>query len=181
MMSEPPETSRPKSVTIIGWVWLVLGVLFLFRALVNMVVWKMLQPDFLTFLDTFGEVPAPQRRLLRPLFEHLTTLQTGEAILAVAIIVIAIQLLRLRPWARVGMQAVCWLFLAALAAFGAFWVWLWGTIAAAVPPSRASSLGPIGIAAGLGVCLVVAAGLAVMIALLAGSRVREAFGKTAGS
>jgi hypothetical protein len=179
-MPAPEETSRPRAVTIIGWLWLVLGVLFLLRALVNMVLWKILQPDMLTFLDMFGDVPEAQQKLLRPLFEHLTTLQLAEAILSAAVIVIAIQFLRLRPWARAGMQTVCWVSLVSVMAFGAFWVWLWGRVAAAVPPTPASPLEKIGLIAGLAVCLVIANGLAVMIALLGRSRIREAFRGAAG-
>jgi hypothetical protein len=173
-----PEESRPKAVTAIGWLWVVLGVLFLLRTLVNMIVWRMLKPDMLGFLETFGGVPPTQQRFLRPLFEHLGALLTSEAILFAAVIVVAMGLLRLRPWARVGMQAICWLLLAAVAAFGAFWVWLCGSVAAAVPSSAASSFGRFGLVAGLAFCLAVAAGLAVMIGLLASTRVREAFRHT---
>jgi hypothetical protein len=175
MIPAPEETSRPRAVTVIGWLWLVLGVLFLSRALVNLVLWKILQPDMLGFLEMFGEVPPPQQRMLRPLFEHLTALQTCEAILSAATIVLAIQLLHLRPWARVGMQAVCWFALVSVAAFGAFWVWLLRSVAAAVASTHASSFERIGLVVGLAVCLAAASGLAVMIALLASSRVREAF------
>jgi hypothetical protein len=173
-----PEESRPKAVTVIGWLWVVLGVLFLLRALVNMILWKILKPDMLGFLETFAGVPPAQQRFLRPLFEHLGALQTIEATLSAAVIVIAFRLLRLRPWARVGMQVVCWLVLAAVAAFGAFWVWLCRSVAAAVPSSAASSFERFGLVAGLAFCLAVAAGLAVMIALLSSSRVREAFRHT---
>ena len=54
MMPAPEESPRPKAVTVIGWLWLVLGVLFLFRTLVNMVIWRMLKPDLLGFLAAFG-------------------------------------------------------------------------------------------------------------------------------
>jgi hypothetical protein len=36
---------RPKAVTIIGRVWLVVAVLSLCRVLVNLAVWTVLQPD----------------------------------------------------------------------------------------------------------------------------------------
>lgn len=181
MMPPPEEDARPMAVTVIGWLWLVLGVLFLCRALVNLAVWKILQPDMLGFLAAFGEVPPTQQRMLRPLFEHLTALQTCEAILSATVIVLAIQLLRLRSWARAGMQAFCWLILVSVAAFGAFWVWLWRSVTAAVPPSHAGSFGRIGLVVGLAFWLAVASGLAVMIALLASSRVRDAFRRAPGS
>ncbi len=75
------------------------------------------------------------------------------------------------------MQAVCWLVLVFLAAFGAFWVWLCGSVAA-TGPSSARSLETIGLPLGLGVCLAAAVGLVVMIAHLRSSRVRRAFGSS---
>lgn len=84
-----PEESRTKAVTVIGWLWVVLGVLYLLRALVNMILWKILKPDMLGFLETFAGVPPAQQRFLRPLFEHLGALQTIEATLSAAVIVIA--------------------------------------------------------------------------------------------
>lgn len=173
-MPAEKEPLRPKAVTVIGWLWLVLAVLFLFRAIVNMVVWKILKPDMPSVLRTFGGEPVPLQRFLPVLFEHLTALQTTEAILSAAVIVLAIQLLRLRPWARAGVQVLCWLGIAYLAAFSAFWVWLWGKIAASAP-APATSFERFGLPAGLAVCLAAAAGLAVMIASLRSQHVRDAF------
>ncbi len=70
---------RPKAVTIIGRVWLVVAVLSLCRALVNLAVWKVLQPDAPSL---FGGLAAqsPRYWLLRPLFEHLTALMAAQAL-----------------------------------------------------------------------------------------------------
>jgi hypothetical protein len=172
-MPEIEEPLRPRAVTVIGWLWLVGAFLFLVRALVNLVVWKILEPDMPSILALDGQAAA-QLRFLRPVFEHLTALQTAEAILSAAVIVLSYELLRLREWARVGLLAVCWLVLVYVAVFGSFWFWLWRRIVAA-PQSPAGSFERIGLVAGLAVCLAAAAGLAVMIALLRGSRVRAAF------
>jgi hypothetical protein len=172
-MPEMEEPLRPRAVTVIGWLWLVAAVFFLLRAVVNLVVWKILQPDMPSLLAFDGRA-ATQLQFLRPVFDHLTAIQTAETILSAAVIVLAIELLRLREWARVGVQAVCWLVLAYVAAFGSFWFWLWRRIVAA-PDSPGTSLGTIGLIAGLAVCLAVAAGLALMIAFLRSSEVREAF------
>ena len=173
-MSEP-EDPRPRSVSVIGWLWLILGVLLLCRSVVNMVLWKILQPDLLGFLEAFGEVPQRQQRFLRPLFEHLTAIQAWEAIFAAAVILIALQLLRLRPWARAAMEAVCWIVLVFVGAFGVFWVWLCESVAVGRAAASARSLETIGLPLGLAVCLAAAVGLAVMIARLRTARVRRAF------
>jgi hypothetical protein len=177
-MSEPDDRLRPRSVTVIGWLWLIVGVLVLCRTVVNIVVWEILKPDLLSFLESFGEVPERQQRFLRPLFEHLTTIQAWEAIFSAAVILIAFQLLRLRSWARAAMEAVCWIVLVLVGLFGVFWVWLCGGVAAASPSPSARSLETIGLPLGLAVCLGAAVGLAVTIARLRSSRVRRAFGSS---
>ncbi len=41
-MEEEPQ--RPKAVTVIGWIWVVVGGLYLLRSVVDLVMWKALQP-----------------------------------------------------------------------------------------------------------------------------------------
>jgi hypothetical protein len=91
---EGPE--RPKTVTIIGRVWLVVAVLSLCRVLVNLAVWKVLQPEAPSL---FGSIVAqsPRHWLLRPLFERLTALMAVQALWWLAVGLSAVQLLRLRP------------------------------------------------------------------------------------
>ncbi len=173
-MPAPEEPIRPRAVTVIGWLWLVFAVLLLFRSVVNLVVWRILEPDMPELLALDGASPL-QLPFLRPLLEHVTAIQAAQAIVASAVIFLSIELLRLRPWARVAFQALCWLVIATVAFFAAFWVWLWGRLAA-LSETPARSLENIGILAGLAFCFAVAAGMAVMIALLRGSRVRAAFG-----
>ena len=177
-MPQPDDPLRPRSVTVIGWLWLIVGVLVLCRTVVNMVVWKFLRPDLLAVLESFGEVPERQQRLLRLLLDHLTTIQAYEAIFSAAVILIALRFLRLRPWARAAMEAVCWIVLVFVGLFGVFWVWLCGGVAAASPSPSARSLETIGLPLGLAVCLAAAVGLAVTIARLRSSRVRGAFGSS---
>lgn len=172
-MPEIEEPVRPRAVTAIGWLWLVAAVLFLLRAVLNLVVWRILQPDMPGILALDAEA-ATRLRFLRPVFEHLTEIQAAEAILSAAVIVLAIEFLQLREWARVGVQAVCWLALVYVAAFGSFWFWLWKRLVVA-PHSLTGSSERIGLIAGLAFCLAAAAGLVVMIALLRSSRIRAAF------
>jgi hypothetical protein len=172
------EMKRPRSVTLIGRVWLVLAVLYMLRTLVNLIFWKLLQMGAPVLLRSIAE-QSPYAWLLRPLFQHLTALMSTQVIASALVAFSAYQLLRLRAWARVVIQAVCWFALAWVLLFTAFWAWFWPRVAAAQasadPPLSAHSYGRIGLTAGVVICLAVGAGLAVMIALLRGSRVREAF------
>lgn len=172
------ERKRPRSVTLIGRVWLVLAVLYMLRSLVNLIFWKLLQMGAPGLLRSVAE-QSPYAWFLRPLFRHLAALMSVQVIASALVGFSAYQLLRLRPWARVAMQVVCWFALAFLGSFTAFWAWFWPKAAAAQaatdPSFSEHSYGEIGLLAGVVICLAVCAGLAVMIALLRGSKVREAF------
>ena len=171
------EAERPRAVTVIGWVWLVAAVLFLLRSLLDLVIWKMLQPAAPS-LFAAAERQSPQMSFLRPLFEHLTTVKIIEAVAAAAVVVVASQFLRLRAWARVAVQAVCWLTLGYVVSFAVLWVGIWTHMTAepaGSPMSSSYSHRTIGLVGGIAVCLFFAAGLVAMIALLRSSRVRTAF------
>lgn len=169
MLPEEEVAQRPKAVTVIGWIWLVLAVLWLFRSLVNLVIWNVIRPVAPGLLGAV-QARSPQTWFLRPLFEHFAAAMTLEAILSVAVGVSAWQLLRLAPWARVAVQTLCWIVLAFLTVFAMVWIVFW-TKASGEP----GTLPAIGFAAGLVICVALAAGPAVMIWLLRGSRVRDAF------
>jgi hypothetical protein len=179
MLSEE-GAERPKAVTIIGRVWLVVAVLYLCRALVNLAVWMVLQPDAPSL---FGELVAqsPRNWLLRPRFEHLTALMTAQALWWAAVGFSAFLFLRLRPWARVAIQGACWALLLYAALFAVFWAQLWLTMP---PPGAAPAPGAyqhrtLALIGGLAVCAAIATGLVTMIVSLRSAAVRFAFRRQA--
>ena len=176
-MPEPEEgAGRPRAVTVIGRLWLVVAVLSFCKALVNLAVWKVLQPDAPSL---FGDVVAQSQRfwLLRPLFAHLTTLMTAQALWWAAVGVSAFALLRLRLWARVAIQGVCWALLVYAAGFEVFWAVVWPTLPArgAGAVAFGASYRTLAQVGGLTACAAVSAGLIWMIVLLRRPRVRAAF------
>ena len=172
-----PERERPRAVTVIGRVWLVLGVLYLLRSLLNLISWKLLQMGAPGLLQSIAEDPR-YGWLLRPLFRHLSAWFSAEAIASALAAFSAYELLRLRRWARIAMQGVCWAALTYVALFTGLFAWLWPKAAAlkaaADPTFSEHSYGRILIAVSAA-SLALGAGLAVMIALLRGSKVREVF------
>jgi hypothetical protein len=178
MISEEEEIPRPAAVTVIGWIWLVLAVLSFLRSVVNLVVWNVIEPVVPSPLGA-GAGPLPQSGFLRPLFEHFTAVQT---ILAVASIVVgfsAYALLRLRRWARILIQGVCWLGLGYVTVFACFWLVFWskvfGRASFGAPSPSAQTHRLLLLFAGLAGSIVIGAGFAAMIALLRSRRVRAAF------
>jgi hypothetical protein len=178
-MQIPVSEERPKAVTVIGWVWLSLAILFLFRSLLDLFIWKVLQPAAPSLFAAVQD-QSPRMALLRPLFGHFTAVKTVEAIASVAVGVAAYQLLRLRAWARLAVQAVCGLGICYLASFAVLWAVVWTRMSAepaAGSPSGAYSHRMIGLVAGLTICLALAAGLIVMITVLRSPAVRGAFAR----
>ncbi|HYT31260.1 MAG TPA: hypothetical protein VEO37_01595 [Thermoanaerobaculia bacterium] len=174
VMEEEPE--RPRAVTVIGWIWIVVGGLYFLRSIVDLVMWRALQPAAPALLREL-ESRDPELRFVRPMFEHLTAIKIAQLIAGVAVVFLAYELLRLRPRARVGIQIVCWIVLCYVFAFAALWIRIW-TRALALAPDDPRFAGPHGrltLALGLGLSAALATGLIVMIVLLRSSQMRHAF------
>jgi hypothetical protein len=182
-MSSREEPERPKAVTVIGRLWIVLAALSLFRSLVNLILWSVLQPA-LPSLFNMAVTQQPQTWFLEPLFRHFVAWETARALLAVAIGVSAYFFLRLRPWARVAIEVVTWLALLYAACFAVFWASVWGrTFARAVASGSLSarSQGPMGFLIGIAFFMAVVAGSAAVLGLLRSRRVKAAFGSARDS
>lgn len=175
-MEEEPD--RPKAVTVIGWIWLVVGGLYSLRIVVDLVMWKALQPAAPALLREV-ERQDPELRFLRPMFEHLTAIKIAQLVAGVSVVFLAYELLRLRPRARVGIQVACWIVLCYVLAFAALWIRIWTRALALNPgdPRFAGSHGLMALALGLGVSAALATGLIVMIVLLRSSEIRHAFAR----
>lgn len=174
---EEESAERPRAVTVIGRLWLVVAVLLLVKALVNLAVWTVLKPDAPSFFkDVLAQTP--RFRLVRTLFAHLTTVMMLQALWWIFVGIAAFALLRLRPWARVAIQGICCFLLVYSVAFEIFWAAVWPTLAAGSAGAMAlgASYRTVALVAGLTVGAAVAAGLIWMIVLLRQPRVRAAFG-----
>ena len=176
-MSSREEPERPKAVTVIGRLAMVLAAISFFRSIANLILWSILEPA-MPSLFNLAVTQEPQTWFLQPPFRHYTAWETARAVLAAAVGVSAYFFLRLRPWARLAIQAVCWLVLAYAAAFAVFWARVWGRIFAEAVATRSLSVrsyGTVSFLVGVAVCMAVVAGLAVVISLLRSSRVKAAF------
>jgi len=176
---EQDGAERPRAVTIIGRLWLVVAIVLLGKALVNLAVWTVLKPDAPSFIrDAMAQTP--RFRLVQPLFAHLTAVMMLQALWWIFVGVAAFALLRLRPWARVAIQGVCCFLLVYSVAFEIFWAAIWPTLPAGSAGAMAlgASYRMVALVAGLTVGAAAAAGLIWMIVLLRGPSVRAAFGNS---
>lgn len=173
-MTTEPNPERPRAVTIIGRTWLALAVILAAKSLLDIVVWKVLQPAVPFLVQLGGQ--APPSRIFDPLLAHLTEIKLVQALAWVAVGVVAFCFLRLRRWARVAVQAICWIGLAYVSCVGVVWAAAYSRIPAGVanssaPPAHRTFL----LLGGLLVCAVLIAGLVAMIIRLRSADVRRAF------
>ncbi|HEY6929185.1 MAG TPA: hypothetical protein VJA66_05865 [Thermoanaerobaculia bacterium] len=168
-----PESQRPRAVTLIGRIWLVLAVLSLLRSVGNLIVWTALRPAVPSLVDALNDKD-PRTLFLGPIFAHFVSVNVTLAALSLAVGVCAWQLLRLRSWARPAVQVISGLALLYVVCFGLLWTWAW-TRVPAESATRAHANRGLLLAAGLALCLIFAAGFAAMIASLQSRRVRQTF------
>jgi hypothetical protein len=170
-----PGAERPRAVTIIGRLSLVVAVFCLCKNLVNLAIWKTLEPDAPSlFRNALAETP----RFLAPLLAHAEAVMTAQAFWWAFVVIAAIGLLRLRPWARVVFQGICWALLAYATLFGILWTTVWPMLpsrGASAPAAPTESYRVIGLVFGLTASAAVAAGLISMIVLLRRPGIRAAF------
>jgi hypothetical protein len=178
-MQVSEEAKRPRSVTLIGWVWLIFAIVAALKSAVSLIVWKVIQPAVPALIGD-AAAQSPRLSFLRPLFAYMTELTIIRIVVWIGIAAAAVALLRLRPWARVAIQAVCATALVYVAGFTVLWGLSFGILQKDPPagPSVPGSYRTIGLALGLGICLAAAAGLVTIIALLRKPETRAAFRPT---
>jgi uncharacterized membrane protein len=169
----PQSSERPRAVTVIGRIWLVLAVLSVLRATGNLIVWTVLRPAVPSLIDALNDRD-PRTLFLRPIFEHFVVVNVLVLLASLAVAFCAWGLLRLRSWARPAVQTVSGLSLAYVVCFGLLWAWAWMRVPAESAASAHANPGLL-LVAGLILSLILAAGFAAMIVSLQSRRVRETF------
>lgn len=120
-MSASQSNSRPKSVTAIAGIWMGLGVLMLLGGV----------GAFLAKLAAPGMIWSGPFGTLGPIdfvFDHFAFLALIQAVVAIFAIYLSVMLLRLRAWARTGLEGLSWIALALVILFGALFSIFWTRI-----------------------------------------------------
>jgi hypothetical protein len=120
--SAPPPAERPAAVTVIGWVWIVYGVVKLLGGLWGLFVWRF--GGVREFFAGPG-IPAVLPASLAKAFGGFGVAVTVQIVYAFGVLVAASALLRRRPWARVVIEVLCWIGLCYVTIFAAGWIWAW--------------------------------------------------------
>jgi hypothetical protein len=175
-MTLESEVTRPKAVSVIGWIWLIFGGYLFFRGLLDIVIWKVIGPALPALTRALRE-QAADAPAVSVLFQHTSWISAAKVVFGAFAFLSAWGLLLVRPFARRTMQVVAWLQLLYSACFAVFWSWLWPKVAAsrAGEPTWRSDYGSLGLVLGLGVCALLVAAMVWQIAALRTARVRAAF------
>ena len=109
VVPEPPREERPRSVTVVGWTFLVLSSLRFLEDVWGWAIWKLGNPEpVIRFFLPRGEVGAMPRWVMA----HFLTVVAVQGAVALCVAVISWNFLRLRAWARPALEIVCWLAMA---------------------------------------------------------------------
>ena len=163
------QEKRPTCVTVIGWAWIIIGILMCFSAVMA-----------LASIAIIGQISATQPaasqkmpgifRLEKRFFPLLAVVQLGVAVFG---IISGVNFLKLKAWSRNALEILTWLALVFVISFMIFWVasWLWGTTSSRAP----IGFSIMGAVMGIGVSAFYGVPFVIMLKFLRGDKVRAAF------
>jgi hypothetical protein len=177
----PMEDSRmrPRAVALVGGIYMLVGFFMLLSG--GAAIASMLLVDTAAqsgMAESLSGAPA-MLKVTVVFVRYFGAVAVFQVIAAVAVIVSAVQFLKLRAWARAALEVFTWLSLVAAIFIGGLWAYSWAKMTAAMPPEMTAPLSPgafslIGAALWAGLALVIVAVSAVMIRFLRDEAVRKA-------
>jgi hypothetical protein len=173
-----PRAERPTAVTVIGGVWLAAGLLRFLSSLTALLLWRAggLKEMFGSPNPLSG---LPASRILNVVFRYFGVGVSVQAAAGLVVAFCAYGLLRLRPWARPVIEALCWLGLTWIVCFTAVWAIFWTRLSdTAAAAANNPLLGRLALGAALVVGGALAVAFAAMIRALRRPFVRAAFRPT---
>ena len=125
-----------------------------------------------------GNAP-PGFGLMYLMFENFSVLLVVQCVVAVVAIWAGIDLLRLKAWARLAIEVLCWLAVLWTVGFGIYWIHMWISMTGQAPisagPAGSHAFQVMGVVMDVVATLVFAIPLGIMIRYLRSREARSAF------
>jgi hypothetical protein len=172
-MSAQPQKEVPTGIKVIAWTWIITAALLGASAVLGLMMQSVMDQ-----VTANSDVPPGVAALAAP-GEYTAVATVLQLVLAALALWSGIALLRLRAWARLAVEILCWLALAWTIGFGIFFIYVWNTIAGEMAqeagiPMDQNILQGAGLGAGIVLTLVFAVPFLLMIRYLRGARARAA-------
>lgn len=181
---------KPASVTVIGWIYIVLAVFGIFGGTGGIIITRAMSGQLAELRndpvhgDLHRKSEEMRSEMLGPanlIFKNIQVLPWIQLILSFPVLIAAIYFLKRREWARRILEGVQWLGLLWIGTFGAFWVYMANRMTShfsSIPESQVdANVGnffPSFIAAGIAIMLLSALVPILFICLLRGKKIRAA-------
>jgi len=157
------QEKRPTCVTVIGWVWIIIGGLMCLSAIMvlfmSVVVGQMLRTD-----------PEPDQNV-QAIFRFFPLLAVSQIGVGVLGLVSGINFLKLKSWSRKVLEVISWLLLMYVVGFGIFWVFSWVSMTSGDGPTGFDMMGTV---IGVVITAIYIVPLGIMLKYLRGDKVKNA-------
>lgn len=174
-MNSAPS-ARPAGVTVIAWLWIATGGFMLVSGLAAIFAAPRVGSADGGFVMSL--VTAPDSSVLGMFFRHLIPFAVLQSLVGAFAVVAAVELLRLRAWARLAMEALSWVSLVYVLVNGVLVLYLWDAVVADMPPGLVSiepgQLHTMGLIVDVVVTVLLAAPVGVTVKYLRSAPVRRA-------
>lgn len=107
---EPRQKRRPLSVTIVGTLFLAIAIVMVLSSLWGLLTFDLLRPMGQEMLYLSEDAPWETTFLLI-IAKHYDVVFLLELVFAIVVLIVSIQFLSLRAWARTVLEIMCWIFL----------------------------------------------------------------------
>lgn len=154
-MTVQEARQRPTMVTVLGWIWITIGAFSVLTSGLVLLFFLVLGGPVLPVREETSEpFWPPGFELVGWVFQYFDVLAIGQFVLAVAVLIAGIELLRLRSWARSFLEVICWLGLLYIVSFATLWAHTWVQTSSQIP-ADASNAPPVDVFAAFGVVVAV--------------------------
>ena len=166
--------TRPTSVTVISWAWILLGIITILGGL--MATFCFIMINNISALRALPEQIPSELRPLTLFLKNISYLAVVQFVFSAIAITSGIQFLKLRNWARLTIEGLTWAMLLYILFIGSYWLYMWLSIPEGLPGdiifSEISRFNISGVFLGSMFNLIFGIPLAVMLVKLKSSRIK---------